>query len=224
MLDTITKDSSQESYTQLTTIVKKEIEGSLSKFADDTRLGGSFVLLEGRKALQRDLDRLDPLDALDEASLRFSEAKCHVQHLGHNNPMQSYRLGTEWLESCPAEKDLGVLVDSGLKMSQQCVQVAKKASDILTWIKNSVASRIRALIVPMYLALMTSHLKSAVQFWAPHDKKDIEVLEQVQGRATKLVEGLEHKSYKEWLRELGCLTWRKEAAFSQQTLLLSTTT
>jgi len=107
--------------------VDEGIEYYLSRSVDDTRLGGGVDLLECRKALQRDLDRLDQRGLGQVYEIRQGQILC-VPHFGHNNPMKSYRLGEDWLESCPAEKDLGVLVDSWLNMSQQRAQVAKKAN------------------------------------------------------------------------------------------------
>jgi len=145
------------------------IECTLSMFADDTKLCGAVDTLEGRDAIQRDLDRLERWACGN--LMKFNKAKCKVLHRGQNYPKHKYRLGGKWIKSSPEEEDLGVLADKKLNMTWQCALAAQKANNILGCIKSSMDSRAREVILPLYSALLRPHLEYCVQFWSPNIRR-----------------------------------------------------
>ncbi|GAB0177678.1 mitochondrial enolase superfamily member 1 [Grus japonensis] len=175
------------------------IKCTLMKFVDDTKLSGEVDTSEGRATLQEDLDRLE--EWANKNLMKFNKDKCKVLHLGKHNPAVQHRLGSTWLESSSVERDLGVLVDNKLNMSEQCAAVAKQANRMLGCINKGITSRDKEVIIPLYSALIRPYLEYCVQFWSPLYKKDVDRLERVQRRATRMVKGLGSLSYEERLRE-----------------------
>ncbi|KAK4828085.1 hypothetical protein QYF61_023145, partial [Mycteria americana] len=174
-------------------------ERTLTEFADDTKLGGVADIGQ-----RHNLNRLEKW--ADRNLRKFSKEKCKVLHLVRNNPTHQCMLGTTQLESSLAEKVLG---DTKLNMCQQCALAAEEATSILGCIRQSSAGRSKEVILPFYPALVRQHLEYCVQFWAPQYKRDMDILERVHWRATKMIKGWKHLSIEERLRELGLFSLEK---------------
>ncbi|KAJ7395962.1 hypothetical protein BTVI_149717 [Pitangus sulphuratus] len=117
------------------------LEGILSKSADDTKLAGAVDCLRGREALQGDLDKLE--DWAITNNVKFKKGKCWILHVGWGNPGYTYRLGNEMLESSAAKRDLEVLVNGKLNMSQRCALAARRVNHVLGCCSREGSERCR---------------------------------------------------------------------------------
>ena len=176
------------------------IVARISKFADDTKLGMDVSIDGNVDRLRQDLQRLGEWSV--KWQMPFNVTKCKVMHIGYRNPNSEYSLLGNSIESTASEKDLGVVITNDLKFSKQCIEAEKKAQRILGYIKRQFSFRNREIVLSLYNSLVRPHLEYAVQFWCPSYRKDIERLERVQKRATRLIPELRNRSYEDRLREL----------------------
>lgn len=179
-------------------------------FADDTKIWSKITRKEDEEWLQQDLDRL--AEWSNKWLLEFNPAKCKVMHIGHELGT-SYVMqdgdGTRNLETTNEEKDLGVYVTSDLKPHEQCVQSAKKAQSVLGMVKRHFKVVDKEDFKVIYNTYIRPHLEYCIQAWSPHLVKDIDCLERIQRRATKMVKGLKKMTYEERLKTLGIHTLQK---------------
>jgi len=179
----------------------------LVKFADDTKFGRGVANEVEVNILRNDLNKIFQWSVDWEMS--FNTDKCTVMHMGKNNIEAEYKMGSSVIKKSKQERDLGVIIDSTGKSSEQCVLAVKKANSILGMIKRNIHFKSKEVIVKLYKSLVRPRLEFCVQAWSPHLRKDIDMLERVQHRATKLIEGYQHFSYEERLRKTGLISLEK---------------
>jgi ribonuclease P/MRP protein subunit RPP40 len=180
------------------------VTSKVLKFADDTKIFRAVWDAEEVEKLKEDLRKLGEWS--ENWQMCFNVEKCKVMHIGYKNVHSKYQLNYKELQVVEDEKDLGVMVDNKLKPGIQCAEAVKKANRVLGMIKRTIKGRSKEVLIPLYKALVRPHLEWCVQAWWPHHKGDEILLEGVQRRATKMIDGMEKLSYRERLVNLGLIT------------------
>ena len=184
--------------------IDEGIRSTVLKFVDDTKLVARVGSEEDRERLRQDLVELYKWS--EDWQMLFNLDKCSVMHFGFANEGMEVRLGDKVLGAQKSERDLGVIMQSDLKVDKQCSKAANEANKRLGMIHRNFKCKAKKVILPLYKSIVRPHLDYCVQAWRPHYRKDVDKLEKVQRRATKMVEGLEGYSYEDRLRILGLTT------------------
>ena len=164
---------------------ENEIGSNILKFADDTQMFRRVESQEDRHKLQVDLNKL--VKWADKRQMLFNNDRCKCLHIGQANAKMNYLMNNTVLLSTEREKDVGVIVSSDMKVSEQCGIAARKGNQILGLMRRNIAYRDKRLIIPPYISLVRPHLEYCIQAWRPHMRKDIDKLERVQRRATRAI-------------------------------------
>ena len=176
------------------------LNNSCKLFADDAKIYRTVCSTLDQYSLQSDLDRA--LEWSHLWQLSFNRPKCKALHFGNGNPHFSYLLGDHNIEQVTQEKDLGVIIDEGLKFHQQTAAAVNKANTILALIKKSFTLLDEASLPVLFKTYVRPHLEYANIIWGPHFRCDQEAIERVQSRATKLVQCLKDLPYQTRLQKL----------------------
>ena len=179
----------------------------ISKFADDTKITGRVTTTAEKVLLQSDLERL--VNWSNKWQMAYNVSKCKVLHIGSNNNRTNYSMNGTEIPKVSKEKDLGVTISSDLKPTNHCSDVVKTANKLTGFIGRTFEFKSEKVILTLFNALVRPHLEYCVQFWSPYYRKDIEKLERVQRRATKLIPRLRNKPYEERLKELNLFSLEK---------------
>src|SRR6218665_2359050 len=126
--------------------------------------------------------------------------------MGKGNQELPYEMGGKMLKVSEEERDLGVIMHRSAKPSRQCAEASKEANSTLGMIRRT---RDKDTILRLYKSLVRQQLEYCIQVWSPYLKQDVEKLEKVQRRATKMIQGYKDLSYEERLIRCGLTTLEK---------------
>jgi hypothetical protein len=184
--------------------IDDQLLSKVEKFADDTKMGKGVSTVEGVQQLEEDLLKLG--NWANDWQMSFNTDKCSVIHLGSDNPKHQYSLCGSVLRESTIERDLGIMVDSSMKFTEQCNMAIKNANSTLGLIRRTIKCKSKLIIINLYKALVRPKLDYCVQAWRPYLKKNIDNIEKIQHRATKMIEGCKHLKYEERLIFTGLTT------------------
>ena len=173
-------------------------------YADDTKILSVINSEECRGKIQADLD--NAFKWTQEWLLKFNIDKCLVKHYGFNNKKYLLYINGKQLVESDLERDLGIMFSTSLKWKNQVITATNRANQMLGRIKKSFALFDCKLMRSLYLAFIRPYLEFAVPVWCPFLKSDIDMIEQVQQRATKLIPAIRNLSYENRLRKLELTT------------------
>lgn len=182
------------------------ISNTCKLFADDCKIMASVNCQMDADHLQRDLDRV--CSWCSEWKMVLNVSKCHVMHCGKNNQKFEYTLvddlnSVSKLCTTTRERDLGIILTPDLKWHDQACNSASKGNRMLGVLKNTFVSRNAGLWKKLYTTYVRPQLEFAVAVWNPYLKKDVEIIERVQHRATRIPNELRELSYEERCDKLG---------------------
>ena len=184
------------------------VASMLFLFADDSKIWRTIDSQEDIKILQEDLQTM--CEWSKQWLLEFHPDKLKHLHLARNSndPNYSYHLGEILSKLTVMEKDLGILVDSALSFEEHINTKVKKGNSMMGMIRRSFQFLNIKTFLPLYTALVRSGIEYGQAIWSPYKMKDIEKIEGVQRRATRVVPGLGDKTYEERLKILKLPTLR----------------
>jgi hypothetical protein len=187
--------------------LENKITGIVSKFADDTKLAHRADAKEVCVELQNNINLINKW--VDDWQMELNIRKCKVMHIGNSNLHHEYTLGNNIIEKSQQEIDLGIIIAENNKWENQCSGVVKKANRILGLISRSFEHKTEKVVIPLYKSLVRPLLEYCSPVWSPFLAKNIDKLERVQRRATKLIYNLRHLSYEDRLKKVGMVTLEK---------------